>query len=231
VSWREQKSSAQDPTLPWYVRKVVSLWPRHWWNDDLKKAWAKAFESHKSTREPLETAIQLCREEQTWERIEIGHVKKMLKRLRDNRNGTRQSAEDRAKERREEREVEYEQAVAQHQLRLLDLEAMDPADLKALIESTQESFPFLRTDGNLRDLSRLSVGMIHANGFELGFLSMLRPELSPDPEPSSEMERFVSTDPIRPASSDLPWGEPSGTPETETPVPSAASAESWFASI
>lgn len=215
---------------PWYVDKVVKLWPRHWWNDDLRESWKQAFRGERD-EELLRTAIQLCREEQSWERIEIGHVKKMLKRLRDNRNGTRQSAEDRAKERREEREVEYEQAVAQHQLRLLDLEAMDPADLKALIESTQESFPFLRTDGNLRDLSRLSVGMIHANGFELGFLSMLRPELSPDPEPSSEMERFVSTDPIRPASSDLPWGEPSGTPETETPVPSAASAESWFASI
>jgi len=217
-------------TWPWYVDKVVKLWPRHWWNDDLRESWKQAFRGGRD-KDLLGTAIQLCREEQTWERIEIGHVKKMLKRLRDNRNGTRQSAEDRAKERREALEVEYERAVAQHQLRLLDLEAMDPADLKALVESTRESFPLLRTDGNLRDLSRLSVGMIHANGFELGFLSMLRPELSPDPEPSSEMERFVSTDRTRPASSDSPWVEPSGTPETETPVPSAASVESWWSSI
>lgn len=182
-------------------------------------------------REPLETAIQLCREEQTWERIEIGHVKKMLKRLRDNKSGTRQSAEGRARERREALEVEYEQAVAQHRLRLLDLEEMDPADLKALIESTQESFPFLRTDGNLRDLSRLTVGMIHANGFELGFLSMLRPELSPDPEPSSETVGCASTDPIRPASSGSPSDEPSGTQEEATPVQSLGSVESWWSSI
>lgn len=217
-------------TWPWYVEKVVKLWPRHWWNDDLRESWKQAFRGERDEA-LLRTAIQLCREEQSWERIEIGHVKKMLKRLRDNRNGTRQSAEDRAKERREALEVEYEQAVEQHQLRLLDLEAMDPADLKALIESTRESFPFLRTDGNLRDLSRLSVGMIHANGFELGFLSMLRPELSPDPEPSCETVGCVSTDPIRPASSDSPWVAPSGTPETETPVPSAGSVESWWSSI
>lgn len=214
---------------PWYVDKVVKLWPRHWWNDDLRESWKQAFRGEKD-EDLLRTAIQLCREEQSWERIEIGHVKKMLKRLRDNRNGTKQSAEGRARERREALEVEYEQAVAQHQLRLLDLEAMDPSDLKSLIESTRESFPFLRTDGNLRDLSRLTVGMIHANGFELGFLSMLRPELSPDPEPSSEMERFVSTDPIRPASSGSPSDGPSGTHE-ETPVPSAESAESWWSSI
>lgn len=217
-------------TWPWYVDKVVKLWPRHWWNDDLRESWKQAFRGERDEA-LLRTAIQLCREEQSWERIEIGHVKKMLKRLRDNRNGTRQSAEDRAKERREALEVEYEQAVAQHQLRLLDLEAMDPADLKALIQNTRESFPFLRTDGNLRDLSRLSVGMMHANGVELGFLSMLPPGHSPDPEPSSGMERFVSTDPIRPASSDLPWGEPSGTPDAATPVPSVASAESWLSSI
>lgn len=215
---------------PWYVDKVVKLWPRHWWNDDLRESWKQAFRGERD-EELLRTAIQLCREEQSWERIEIGHVKKMLKRLRDNRNGTRQSAEDRAKEKREELEAEYEQAVAEHRLRLLDLEEMDPLDLEALIQNTRESFPFLRTDGNLRDLSRLTVGMMHANGVELGFLSMLPPGHSPDPEPSSEMERFVSTDPIRPASSDLPWGERSGTPETETPVPSVASAESWLSSI
>ena len=215
---------------PWYVDKVVKLWPRHWWNDDLRESWKQAFRGERD-EELLRTAIQLCREEQSWERIEIGHVKKMLKRLRDNRNGTRQSAEDRAKEKREELEAEYEQAVAEHRLRLLDLEEMDPPDLEALIQNTRESFPFLRTDGNLRDLSRLTVGMMHANGVELGFLSMLPPGHSPDPEPSSEMERFVSTDPIRPASSDLPWGERSGTPETETPVPSVASAESWLSSI
>lgn len=217
-------------TWPWYVDKVVKLWPRHWWNDELRESWKQAFRGERDEA-LLRTAIQLCREEQTWERIEIGHVKKMLKRLRDNRSGTRQSAEDRVRERREALEVEYERAVAQHQLRLLDLEAMDPADLKALIESTRESFPFLRTDGNLRDLSRLSVGMIHANGFALGFLSMLRPELSPAPEHSCETVGCVSTAPIKPASSDSPWGEPSGTPEAETPVPSAGSVESWWSSI
>lgn len=227
MSWRDTKHENH----PWYVKQIRNLWPSHDWNDDMLRAFSEAFRSENS--ETLRTAIQLTREKGRAWRVEIAWIKDMIRELESNRAG-RSSREDRARaadERREAVEAEARECEDEHRLRVRDLMEMDDRDLRSLVESTRESFLSLRIIGRPTEWSRLSAGLVHANGVALGLLSTLHLAPSHDQEPSCETERSASTAPTKQVSSDSPLEAACGTLEATTPAQSKDQSDAWFSSI